>query len=134
MSISAQRYTDKLSRGLVATKASSGVFVSWRMLGEEYYDVKYNLYYNGTKIASNLTKTNYSHSAGTTSGSYQVAAVVRGVEQEKCPAVKPWASNCLTIPTQKITGRNGADVTGNYSLNDISLGDVDGDGIPALVA
>ena len=37
MSISAQRYTDKLSRGLVATKASSGVFVSWRMLGEEYY-------------------------------------------------------------------------------------------------
>ena len=42
LSISAQRYTDKLSRGLVATKASSGVFVSWRMLGEEYYDVKYN--------------------------------------------------------------------------------------------
>ena len=133
MSIFAQRYTDKLSRGLVATKASSGVFVSWRMLGEEYYDVKYNLYYNGTKIASNLTKTNYSHSAGTTSGSYQVAAVVRGVEQEKCPAVKPWASNCLTIPTQKITGRNGADVTGNYSLNDISLGDVDGDGIPEFL-
>ena len=133
LSISAQRYTDKISRGLVATKASSGVFVSWRMLGEEYYDVKYNLYYNGTKIASNLTKTNYSHSAGTASGSYQVAAVVRGVEQEKCPAVKPWASNCLTIPTQKIIGRNGADVTGNYSLNDISLGDVDGDGIPEFL-
>ena len=130
---SAQRYTDKLTRGLVATKASSGVFVSWRMLGEEYYDVTYNLYYNGTKIASNLKKTNYSHSSGSTSGSYQVAAVVRGVEQEKCPAVKPWASNCLTIPTQKITGRNGADVTSFYTLNDISLGDVDGDGIPEFL-
>lgn len=130
---SAQRYTDKLTRGLVATKASSGVFVSWRMLGEEYYDVTYNLYCNGTKIASGLKKTNYSHSAGTTSSSYQVAAVVRGVEQEKCPAVKPWASNCLTIPTQKITGRNGADVTSYYTLNDISLGDVDGDGIPEFL-
>ena len=129
VAISAQRYTDCLSRGLVATKASSGVFVSWRMLGEEYYDVTYNLYCNGSRIASNLTKTNFSHTAGTTSSSYQVAAVVRGVEQEKCAAVKPWASNCLTIPTQKITGRNGADVTGNYSLNDIPLGDVDGDGI-----
>ena len=129
LSTFAQRYTDKLSRGLVATKASSGVFVSWRMLGEEYYDVTYNLYCNGTKIASDLTKTNYSHLAGKISDSYQVAAVVRGVEQEKCPAVQPWASNCLTIPTQKIIGRNGADVTGNYSLNDISLGDVDGDGI-----
>ena len=133
LSTFAQRYTDKLSRGLVATKASSGVFVSWRMLGEEYYDVTYNLYCNGTKIASDLTKTNYSHSAGKISDSYQVAAVVRGVEQEKCPAVQPWASNCLTIPTQKIIGRNGADVTGNYSLNDISLGDVDGDGIPEFL-
>ena len=133
LSMSAQRYTDKLSRGLVATKASSGVFISWRMLGEEYYDVTYNLYCNGTKIASNLKKTNYSHSAGTTSSSYQVAAVVRGVEQEKCPAVTPWASNCLTIPTQKITGRDGTDVTANYTLNDISLGDVDGDGISEFI-
>ena len=129
----AQRYTDRLSRGLVATKASSGVFVSWRMLGEEYYDVTYNLYCNGSKIASNLKKTNFSHSSGTTSSSYQVAAVVRGVEQEKCEAVKPWASNCLTIPTQKITGRDGTDVTGNYTLNDVSLGDVDGDGISEFI-
>ena len=133
VAISAQRYTDRLSRGLVATKASSGVFVSWRMLGEEYYDVTYNLYCNGSRIASNLTKTNYSHTAGSTSSSYQVAAVVRGVEQEKCAAVKPWASNCLTIPTQKITGRDGTDVTGNYTLNDVSLGDVDGDGISEFI-
>ena len=133
LSTFAQRYTDKLSRGLVATKASSGVFVSWRMLGEEYYDVTYNLYCNGTKIAFDLTKTNYSHSAGKISDSYQVAAVVRGVEQEKCPAVQPWASNCLRIPTQKITGRDGTDVTGYYTLNDVSLGDVDGDGISEFI-
>ncbi len=70
VAISAQRYTDRLSRGLVATKAASGVFVSWRMLGEEYYDVTYNLYCNGSKIASNLSKTNFSHSSGATSSSY----------------------------------------------------------------
>ena len=42
----AQRTMDKLGRGLVATvtQSGSGNFVSWRVLGEEYYDVTYNLY------------------------------------------------------------------------------------------
>ena len=35
----AQRVTDKLDRGLVAMKAGGGVYLSWRMFGEEYYDV-----------------------------------------------------------------------------------------------
>ena len=38
----AQRFTDKIDRGLVAVpSATSGNFVSWRVLGEEYYDVTY---------------------------------------------------------------------------------------------
>ena len=38
-----QRIVDKLDRGLVAQKVSKGVFLSWRILGEEYYDVTYNV-------------------------------------------------------------------------------------------
>ena len=34
-SAQAQRVTDKLDRGLVAVKTSSGVFTSWRIFGEE---------------------------------------------------------------------------------------------------
>ena len=48
--VSAQRVTDKLDRGLTAMKVSGGVFVSWRILGEEYYDVTYNLYRDGVKV------------------------------------------------------------------------------------
>ena len=44
----AQRYTDTVDRGLVAVKVTNGVFVSWRVFGEEYYGVTYNLYRNGT--------------------------------------------------------------------------------------
>ena len=49
MDLCAQRTMDKLGRGLVATvtQSGSGNFVSWRVLGEEYYDVAYNLYANG---------------------------------------------------------------------------------------
>lgn len=40
---------DKLDRGLVAVKTTDGVYCSWRILGEEYYGVKYNLYRDGVK-------------------------------------------------------------------------------------
>jgi len=46
----AQRFTDRLDRGLVAMKASSGIYLSWRVLAEEYYDVTYNVYRDGTLV------------------------------------------------------------------------------------
>ena len=39
----AQRQADRLDRGLVAMKSGTGVYLSWRVLGEEYYDVTYNV-------------------------------------------------------------------------------------------
>ena len=131
----AQRFTDKIDRGLVAVPSStSGNFVSWHIFGEEYYDVTYNLYCNGTKIAENLKVSCYNHSNGNASSKYQVAAVVKGVEQEKCAEVTRWNNGVLTIPVQKITGRDGTDVTSNYTINDISLGDLVGDGIVEFIA
>ena len=130
----AQRVTDKIDRGLVAVpSASSGNFISWRVLGEEYYDVTYNLYCNGSLLKEGLTVSNFNHSSGSASSKYQVAAVVRGVEQAKSAEVTRWNNGMLTIPVQKITGRDGKDVTANYALNDISLGDLDGDGIVEFI-
>jgi len=131
----AQRSTDKLDRGLVAVPSSSGGgnLVSWRVFGEEYYDVTYNLYCDGSIIASNLKTSNYNHSGGTSSSLYQVAAVVRGEEKERSEKVQRWENGMLTIPVQKITGRDGTDVTSNYTLNDISLGDLDGDGVVEFI-
>ena len=93
----AQRFTDKLDRGLVAVPCDNGNLVSWRVLGEEYYDVTYNLYCNGSRIAENLQVSNYTHSSGNASSSYQVAAVVRGVEQQKSKAVTRWENGCFDI-------------------------------------
>lgn len=79
----AQRFMDKLDRGVVAVKVANGVFVSWRVFGEEYYDVKYNIYRNGSKLNSQpLDVSNFSDTGGSTSSTYQVAAVVRGVEKK----------------------------------------------------
>lgn len=131
----AQRTTDHLDRGLVAVPAASGSgnLVSWRVFAEEYYDVTYNLYSDGTQVAKNLSASNYTHTAGTATSKYQVAAVVRGVEQEKCAAITRWTNGMLTIPVQPIIGRDGTDVTAHYTLNDISLGDLDGDGIVEFI-
>ena len=61
----AQRFTDKVDRGLVAMKVNSGVFLSWRVLGEEYYDVTYNVYRDGDKINTTPLKTsNYTKVSG----------------------------------------------------------------------
>ena len=67
MDLCAQRTMDKLGRGLVATvtQSGSGNFVSWRVLGEEYYDVAYNLYANGELVAKGLSASNYVHTGGT---------------------------------------------------------------------
>ena len=142
---SAQRVTDNLDRGLVAvptgsTDGSTTNYVSWRRLAHEYFGVTYNLYKNGTLLASGLTVPGYSdNNSAPVTTSYQVAAVVNGVEQEKCAAVTPWtqyvykynvrcATGYIDVPLATVYDRNGNDVTANYSPNDAEFADLDGDG------
>ena len=123
LSVHAQRSMDKLDRGLVAMKTSSGVFCSWRIYGEEYYDVTYNIYRDGTKLNSEpLSVSNYTDAGGSTSSSYQVEAVVRGVAQGKSKAVTPWAQNYLEL------AMDHGSLTSTYIPNDACCADVDGDG------
>ena len=61
-----QRMTDQLDRGLVAVQTEGGVYCSWRVLAEEYYDVTYNLYRDGVKVNQEPLKvSNYPDTAGT---------------------------------------------------------------------
>ena len=123
LSVHAQRSMDKLDRGLVAMKTSSGIFCSWRIYGEEYYDVTYNIYRDGTKLNSEpLSVSNYTDAGGSTSSSYQVEAVARGVAQGKSKAVTPWAQNYLEL------AMDHGSLTSTYIPNDACCADVDGDG------
>lgn len=134
ITMSAQRVTDKLDRGLVAVPGQSGgIFVSWKVLGEEYYDVTYNLYCNGQKIASNLNVSNYTHSSGTTASKYSVAPVVRGVEQAQCAQVSVWAAGYKEVQLIAPVDRDGNDAASYYQVNDISLGDLNGDGVSEFI-
>lgn len=127
-----------LDRGLVAVYTAKGIFVSWRWLGTESYTTKYNIYRDGEKInAFPLNVTNFTDTDGSVDNTYQVAAIVDGVEQEKCEAVTPWESNkreidLIDIPeavwpdgSPKLND-DGSQVL--YYPNECSIADCDGDG------
>jgi len=120
----AQRVTDRLDRGLIAMKVSKGVFLSWRILGEEYYDVQYNVYRDGQKINDEpLNVSNYTDTGGTVSNSYVIKAVVRGVEETEASAAKqPLATAYKEI---QLTHEG---ILSTLVPNDATCADVDGDG------
>ena len=119
-----QRKTDALDRGLIAIKTTNGVYCSWRIMGEEYYDVTYNLYRDGTKVNSEpLSVSNYSDAAGTASSKYTVKAVVRGTEQAASKEATVWTDSYL-----EITPKHAPSITSTLVPNDACCADVDGDG------
>ena len=118
----AQRTTDKLDRGLVAMKVNSGVYLSWRLLGSEYYDVTYNVYKDGTLIKSGLKTSNYSDTSGNATSTYTVAAVVRGQEQAQSKAASVWSTSYKEIKLKH------EGIKSTLVPNDACCADVDGDG------
>ena len=119
----AQRATDVLDRGLVAVKTDGGIFCSWRIMGEEYYDVKYNIYRDGTKLNDEpLNVSNFLDAGGSAQSKYSVEAVVRGVPQEHSASVTPWEKNYLELKMDH------GDLKSTYIPNDACCADVDGDG------
>lgn len=128
--IFAQRTVEKLNRGLVAIRLnSSQVYVGWRMLGTEPTDVSYNLYCNNVKLAGSpfTTTTNYTHDTAV-DGSYTVRAIINGVEEPVSEAATVWANQYLDIAMQVPAGGNNVSGSYTYTVNDCSVGDVDGDG------
>ena len=124
MGANAQRFTDKLDRGLVAVKTTKGVYCSWRIQADEYYDVKYNLYRDGTKVnAEPLDVSNFTDTSGSESSQYTVKAVLNGVEQQASKAATVFKSNYKEI---KI--KHDASLKATYEPNDVCCADVDGDG------
>lgn len=128
---------EHLDRGLVAAATSQGVFLSWRLLGNEVTGhtdtgmagADFHVYRDGRRIATVSDSTNYLDAAGTPSSRYRVAAVVHGVELRRSAPVTPWAGVYRDLPLRKPA--DGVTPTGEvytYSANDMSVGDLDGDG------
>ena len=128
----AQRYMEKLNRGLVAVKSGSGYFLSWRLFGTDPQDASFgfNVYKGATKLNAAMlaTATCYQdNSAGT--GVYTVKPVTGGVEGSASEPALVLDNGYVNIPiTAPAQGTTPDGATYTYSANDCSIGDLDGDG------
>lgn len=124
-----KRQTEWLDRGAVALKAEEGIFISWRLLVDEYsQDITFNIYRNNQLLNEKpLFTTNYHDLTGQAGDKYTIELLNQGkaVEETEVTALE---KDYLSIPMQKPEG--GVTATGEYtySANDASVGDLDGDG------
>lgn len=125
----AARQTEWLDRGAVALKADQGIFVSWRLLADEYrQDVTFNLYRNGARLnAEPLAVTNYADPSGVPGDLYRVETLAAGIPAGAYETAAE-DRDYLAIPLQKPEGGTTATGSYTYSANDAGVGDLDGDG------
>jgi rhamnogalacturonan endolyase len=139
----AQYQMERLSRGVIAVRASSSqVYVGWRLFGNDAAGTAFNLYrstgggapmlLNGTPLTGSTNFVDTSAPASQ-SNRYFVRPVVGGVEQQDSAsftlAANAPTQQYLQIPLQIPAG--GTTPSGEsytYTANDLSIGDLDGDG------
>lgn len=124
---------EKLNRGLIAIASKEGVFLGWRMFLDEvtgYTETgmsgtDYVVYKNGKRLALVTDSTNYLDREGTLQDTYAVSAG----NSAPCEAVHVNPNEYMEIPMQIPEGGiTPAGEVYTYSANDMSVGDVDGDG------
>lgn len=122
------RNMENLDRGVVATKTSDGVLVSWRRLATEPADTTFTLYRNKEKINEGAV-TNFVDKSGTVNDKYTVVA-----DGKMSKGADVWENGYLDIklastPESDVVqmDRNGVYI-GSYAPGDSSYGDLDGDG------
>ncbi|MFI7635896.1 rhamnogalacturonan lyase [Nonomuraea sp. NPDC049400] len=129
---------ERLDRGLVAASTPGGIFLSWRFLGSEVtgagpagmVGTDFRVYRDGHPIATVTDSTNYLDPAGTAASQYSVAPIGG---KRSAPA-RPWDESFYDVRLRKpADGVTPAGEAYTYAANDMSVGDVDGDGRYELV-
>ncbi|MDE6653874.1 MAG: Por secretion system protein [Muribaculaceae bacterium] len=130
---------ESLSRGVVAVPVAKGVLVSWRSLVKDDASMTFDVLRDGEKVNETpLTVTNFVVPGGSTESVYTVSCQVDGTEVDS-QSVKPWDSTYLKVhldrPEGGISPAGGAKEMREYTYtpDDVSVGDVDGDGEYELI-
>jgi rhamnogalacturonan endolyase len=134
----AQRQMEKLDRGLIAMRqGADSVYIGWRLLGNEPDEIAFNLYRKtGERPVVKLNNQPITQSTNfvdakvdfSLANTYLVKAVINGVEQIASKsyilAINAPSKQYLNIPLKTPIG---------YAPNDLSVGDLDGDGEYELI-
>jgi rhamnogalacturonan endolyase len=121
---------EKLDRGVVAVKgANGGNFVSWRLLGtDDERNTSFTLLRGKVTVAENTTSTSYNDTNGGTGAVYTVITKVNGEPVDTSTAVKAFSEVYWPVTLDRPANGSNASGSYDYSPNDMSIGDVDGDG------
>ncbi len=125
---------EKLNRAPVAVMTKTGVLVSWRSLTSDAAGTTFNVYRDGESVATNVSATtNYLDKAGKVGNKYTVETVVDGSVVEKSEAAA-WGNMYTTLQVNRPAAIAATDGNKGYYLpDDMSVGDLDGDGEYELV-
>ncbi|QKW33106.1 rhamnogalacturonan lyase [Actinomadura sp. NAK00032] len=116
----AARQVEDLDRGLISARSGGGNYVGWRLLGTDPSGTAFALYRGSSRIATVTGSTNYWDQGAPADASYTVRPIVDGNEGAASEASLRLGDGYLDVPIQ----RPGSE----YSANDASVGDLDGDG------
>lgn len=122
-----------LDRGVVAVNTGEGVFVSWRSLKTDAADTSFDIYRDGTKVNSEpvTSKTNFIDPAGTAASTYEVRAISGRNVFDKGTATT-WAEPYMKVHLDRPAAGTVDGHSYTYTPDDMSIGDVDGDGVYEL--
>lgn len=120
-----ERQMEALNRGTVAVQTENGVFISWRLLGTEPPDLKFDVYKNGVLEAEGIDSINYQDPLGFAFDQYEV--VPSGETREEA-AVSVWEKNYIDVPVERPLAEGYG-----YTAEDVSVADLDGDGEYELI-
>ena len=127
---------DNIGRGVLAVKSDEGVFISWRSMPDDDPALAFDVYRDGIKVndAPLSKKTNLTDPEGTVASKYTIKAILNGNEIEAENAPDVWEADYMKIHLNRPEGgtspaggsKEQRDYT--YTPDDVSVGDVDGDG------
>ena len=122
---------------------TKGVYLSWRSFEADFDNdnnlkTTFTVYRDGAAIAENVSVTNMVDEGGTSASTYKIVGSNDSAIGVKAVDTKCWEHQYLELnlyapADETMPEYNGEVATCDYSANDMSLGDLDGDGVLELI-
>ena len=122
---------------------TKGVYLSWRSFEADFDNdnnlkTTFTVYRDGVAIAENVSVTNMVDEGGTSASTYKVVGSNDSAIGVKAVDTRCWEHQYLELnlyapADETMPEYNGEVATCDYSANDMSLGDLDGDGVLELI-